>query len=243
MDDESKRGVSAFFIFAAACALASAAGGIFDIVVGSALGGLGGIPPDAAGRFAQFEMNPWLGLYYLDLLNCATTLLLLPALLAVCVIHREKFPALSALAACAAAVGTALFLGGNSALSMLSLSRSYQAADEARKVLLAAAGEAMIARGEHGGPAVFPAFMLCSCASFLAAVLQLRGKAFPRSCALCGIAGNTLLMVYLVLVTFVPGLKSVAVGIAAPGGILSLAWIVMTSVSLVRMSKREGAVL
>jgi len=232
-----------FFVAAAAAGFVSVAGGIFDIYIGTAIGGLGEIPEDAVGRFAQFARNPWLGLYCLDLLNCVTTFLLLFPTLAICLIHRTKFPAFSVCTLVAASIGTALFVGGNSALAMLALSRTYETADEVRRLLLAAAGEALIARGEHGGPAVFPAFMLCSASSLLAAVLQLKGGTFGRACAVWGIVGNVLLMVYLVLVSFVPGLKNFTIAIAAPGGIAALVWTVLTSVALVRFSARvEDAV-
>ena len=54
---------------------------------------------------------------------------------------------------------------------------------------------------------------------------------------IAGFAGNALLLGYLLLVTFVPGASKQAMAIAAPGGLLALAWMVAMVVGLVRVGR------
>src|SRR5512136_2057199 len=63
---------------------------VFDIVVGSSMGGnLSELPQTAVGRFAQFQQNPWLGLYNLDLLNIVNQLISVPVYFALYAAHRR----------------------------------------------------------------------------------------------------------------------------------------------------------
>jgi len=130
---------------------------LLDIVISMLLGGdPSSIPQTAVGRFAQFQSNKLLGLYYLDLLNMTTSIIMIPAFFALFAAHRRVNKVYSAFAMIVSFIGTAVFISNNSALSMLSLSDKYAlAATDAQKNLLAAAGEAMLARGAHGSPGVF----------------------------------------------------------------------------------------
>ena len=63
---------------------------VFDIVVGSSMGGnLSALPQTAVDRFAQFQQNPWLGLYNLDLLNTVNQLISIPVYFALYAVHRK----------------------------------------------------------------------------------------------------------------------------------------------------------
>jgi hypothetical protein len=229
------------YLFGAVTALIVVVGSISDIVIGIALGGdLSMLPGTAAERLQQLHGNRWLGLYNLDLLNLITTFIMLPTIFAVCAAHRKANAAFSAFAMILSTIGTALFMANNGALPMLAMSDKYAAAStQAQRTALAAAGEALLANGEHGGPGAFLGFMLPSLAAILVSCIMLKGKIFSKLAAYFGIVGNAMLMVYLVLVTFMPGAKSSALMLASPGGLLAIAWLMMISGRLFQMGSRK----
>ena len=218
-------------------ALIVIAGTLLDIILGTVLGGdLSLIPKTAIDRFAQFEVNPWLGLYNLDMLNLCTAILMIPTYFALYGAHRRINSSYIKLALLIFTIGTTVFAANNVALPMLELSRNYAAATvEAQRNLIAAAGEAMLARGAHGSPGAFPGFVLSSIAGIVMSIGMLKGKVFSKANAICGILGGSLLVVYLILVTFVPAIEKAAMIIAAPGGLLSLAWMIMFTFRLFKV--------
>jgi hypothetical protein len=208
-------------------ALAVAGLGIFDIVAGSFLtgGGLAAVPPGAEHFYALFARSPLLGLYFLDLLNAASALIGLPFLLALAWARRRTAPAAAGFVAALAGVALAVFLGANQAMPMWELGRKYAAAGTPdARAALAAAGEALLARGAHGSLGAFPGFLLSTAASLAAAVLGLGGRLVGKALSWTGVAGMSLLLAYVVAVAFVPAARPIAVALAAPGGLAGLAW-------------------
>ena len=133
-------------------------------------------------------------------------------------------------------VGTTIFIVNNSALQMLDLAGKYAAAStEAQKLSLAAAGEALLAKGSHGSYNAFIGFVLPTCAGLFMSVAMLKGGGFGKLTSWLGIAGGALMILYLVLVTFVPAVKTMATAFAMPGGILLLAWMIMFTVKLFKL--------
>lgn len=214
---------------------------ILDIMLGIILGGdLSTLPISAIDKFNQFQDNWLVGLYNLDALNLITTLLMIPTYFALCTVHRRANIGFALLATLIYFVGATVFITNNVALPMLELSSKYAiATSEAQKTLLAAAGEALIARGAHGSFGAFPGFLLLSLGSTAMSFVMLKGKIFSKSTAYVGIIGSALMLVYTILVTFVPTIKNVAVMIAAPGGLLVLAWMVMYTIKLFRLSSNR----
>jgi len=217
--------------------LLSALGALADVGIGMYTGGsVSAVPHDAVGRFAELMANPPLGLYNLDLLNLVTTLIMLPGLYACWVaLRREGFAA--GLALVLGSIATAVFVSNNSALSMLGLSMDYASADSSRRALLAAAGEAILAKGAHGSPGVLAGFLLSSIANILLSAEMLRTKVFSRATGILGLCGNILLGVYLILVTFLPRVQDMALAFAAPGGLLAIAWMLMTAARLFKLRR------
>lgn len=212
-----------------------------DIIAGSITGGdLTSIPPSAEEKFLQLNENTILGLYNLDLLNLVVSVVMIPAILALCLALRNDNEPGTLLGLVIFITGTTIFISNNAALPMLDLSRKYFAAispDE--QVMIAAAGEALIAKGAHGSPGVFPGFVLITISELVISVVMLRGLIFSRATALFGIIGTTLLILYLVLVTFWPAAKENAVMFAAPGGISSLIWMILFTGRLFRLAGKS----
>lgn len=121
---------------------------------------------------------------------------------------------------------------------MLDLSQKYFGTDsEEQKLLIAAAGEAMLAKGSHGSFSVFIGFVLPTFANALMSVVMLKGRIFSRLTSYLGIVGNTLMIIYLVLVTFSPAVEKLALSFAMPGGLLLMTWMIMFTIKLFKLSK------
>lgn len=212
---------------------------VLDVVVGSSTGGnLSALPQTAVDRFAQFQVNPFLGLYNLDLLNIVNQIFLIPTYFALYAIQRKTNPAFSLLALVIFLVGTTVFVTTNTALPMLELSRKYAtAATESQKMLFAAAGEAMLARGTHGSLGVFIGFLLPNIAGIIISLTMLTGKVFNKATALAGLIGSVLMLLYIVLVTFVPNVKNMAAAVSMPGGLLLMAWMIMFTIKFFQLER------
>lgn len=68
-------------------------------------------------------------------------------------------------------------------------------------------------------------------------IVMVKGQIFSKVTGWLGIIGCTLLLADIVLVTFVPGVKEMAMLVAAPGGILVIVWIFMVSRKLLQLSQ------
>lgn len=215
------------------------AGVVLDMVVGSITGGNGAeLPQTVIGRFSQFRESPLLGLYNMDLLNIINQLILIPAIFALYAAHRESAGPSALLALILFLVGTTVFVCGNTALTMLDLSQRYYAAgSEEQKLLIAAAGEAMLAKGSHGSLGVFIGFVLPTLANVMMSAVMLKGRIFSRINAYAGLVGNCLMVLYLILVTFSPAVESLALIIAMPGGLLVMVWMIMYAVRLLKLGR------
>lgn len=209
---------------------------VLDLVIGNTLGGgMDALPKTAVERFAQIRQSPLLGLYNLDLLNVINQILLVPAYLALAAAHRGSKGVLAWLALAVFLVGTTVFIAGNVALPMLDLGAKYAAAPaEAQRSLFAAAGEALLARGAHGSPGAFFSFLLPNIAGALMGLAMLKGRVFSRATGWTGLAGSLLMVAYAVVVTFVPGMLSQAMALAAPGGLLCMAWMILFTLKLLK---------
>jgi hypothetical protein len=212
---------------------------LLDIGIGSSLGGdLSTIPQSAIGRFVQLQENKLLGLYYLDLLNMTVSIIMIPTFLALFVAHRRINNSFSILALIIFIIGTTTFVANNAALPMLDLSQKYVTTTENdQRILFAAAGEAFIAKGAHGGFGAFPGFILITISEMLISLVMLKARIFSKTTAYLGLSGTILLMIYLILVTFAPTIKNYAMIFAAPGGLLFLAWTIMFTKRLFQLSK------
>jgi hypothetical protein len=216
-------------------------GVVADVLVGSATGGnLSALPQTAVDRFAEFQRTPLLGLYNLDLLNIINQIILIPAYVALYAAHRKTNSAYALLALVIFLVGTTIFVATNTALPMLELSRKYSAAPtESQKALFAAAGEAMLARGTHGSLGVFIGFLLPNVANLLMSLAMLKGQVFSRANSYIGMIGTTLMLLYIVLVTFMPNVQAMATAFAMPGGLLLIAWMIMYTIRLFQLAQQQ----
>jgi hypothetical protein len=181
--------------------------------------------------FSLFQDNWFLGLRNLGLLpNILTLCLLIPVFLALYAVHRHVDRPYAALAMILSLLGTAIYLSNNAAFPMWALSAKYAAAGtEAQRSLLAAAGEAILARGEDFTPGSFTGFLFAEAATFVISFVMLRGGIFSRATAYAGIVGGLFLTVFTIWSTFIPVLFELAMIVAMIGGLASIVWYVLTA--------------
>lgn len=215
---------------------------VIDMVVGTITGGdIDSLPQTAIGRFEQYRSNWLLGLYNLDLLNAINQLVMIPTVFALYAAHRKDNNANALFALILFLIGTTILVINNSALGMLDLSHKYfGATSDIQKNIIAAAGEALLVKGEHGSLGVFIGFALPIFANILMSIVMIKGKIFGKPSSWIGLFGNTLLLFYLVLVTFLPSTGNIAMAIAMPGGLLVMAWMILFTIRLFNLRKARS---
>ena len=93
----------------------------------------------------------------------------------------------------------------------------------------------MLARGAHGSLGVFIGFMLPNVAGLIISFVMLGARVFSKVTAYLGIAGNILISVYVILVTFTPTVEKMAIAFAMPGGLLLMAWTILFTIRLFQL--------
>lgn len=220
------------------CSFIFIAGMVLDIIVGNVTGGdVSALPRTAVDRYAEFRESPLLGLYHLDLLNLINQVVMIPVFFALFAAHRRVNLPGAGLALVVFLTGSAVFICNNTALSMLDLSRKFSVAEsDSERLILAAAGESLLARGAHGSLGAFTGFFLPTIGNLIMAIVMLSGRIFSRTTAWLGISGTFLMILYMILVTFIPASQRFAMMIVMPGGLLTLAWMVYYSIRLNKLA-------
>jgi len=193
--------------------------------------------------FARFQDNRFLALRDLGLWNIVNTILAVPVYLALYGTQRRTSQAFAALAAILSFIGAAVYTANNKALPMLALSERYAAAStEAERAQLAATGQTMLAQGEDFTPGSFMGFFLTEVAGILMGITMLRSRGFDRLTAWAEISGSGLLLAFTVFVTFVPATFRRVLVLAMGGGILSMAWHILTARRLLQLGHGDRQV-
>jgi len=76
-------------------------------------------------------------------------------------------------------------------------------------------------------------------ANALISCVMLNGNVFSRINSYLGLVGNSLVAIYVVLVTFIPTIEKLALAFAMPAGLLLMAWMIMFTIKLLKQSKIE----
>jgi hypothetical protein len=95
----------------------------------------------------------------------------------------------------------------------------------------------MLARGAHGSLGVFIGFLLPNIAGLIMSLAMLGGKVFNKTTSCLGIVGSALILLYIILVTFAPGIKDMATIFAMPGGLLSIVWMLLYAIRLFQLGR------
>ena len=197
-----------------------------DLVTGST---------DAAGWFAHFQGNWFVGLRNLGLFNVINAVLTIPLYLVLYQLHRRQSPAFAALALSLFLLGSAVYIANNRALSMLTLSQQYASAGAGQKALLEAAGTTILAQAEDFTPGSFSGLFSNNLASLLMMAVMLRGQIIRRWLCMLGLVGMACLLAFTVSVTFIPATFNAAMLVAMVGGLCMLAWMIGMAVIMFRL--------
>jgi hypothetical protein len=194
--------------------------------------------------FTLFQNNWFLGLRNLGLLNIFITVLGIPTFFALYAAHRRVNQAYVVLAMIISFIGVAVYIANNTAFPMLTLSRQYATATtDAQRLILSAAGEALLAQGESHTPGTFMGFLLGEVAGIIISIVMLRSKVFSKATAYAGILGFALLLIFDICASFAPALFNVAMIVAIGGGLLSMTWYVLLARRLFQLGRPEGKAL
>ena len=190
--------------------------------------------------FRLYHEQPWMALRNLGLVNLIATTLSIPMILALHIVHQKSDPAFATLALALSLIGMTVYLSSNTSFPMLTLSWKYHAAEtETQRMMLAAAGEAMLAQAESHTPGTFVGFFYIEIASILMSIVMLRNQIFSKTAGIAGILGYGSLLVFEILASLVPTGFSLAMIFVALGGLASLVWSAMIGQKLLKLSKTE----
>ena len=89
----------------------------------------------------------------------------------------------------------------------------------------------------HGSLGVFIGFALPTFANALMSFVMLKGNIFSRANSYIGIIGNSLMVIYVIMVTFMPSVEKMALVFAMPAGLLLMIWMIMFTIKLLKLSK------
>lgn len=177
--------------------------------------------------FTLFQINPFYALSNLGLINIITLTLGVPLYLALYNIHRRDNPAFATLASAFFFMGTAVYISTNTVFSMLALSNRYVAATGFEKILLEAAGRAVLAQGADLTPGTFMGFLFTQTAGLIITIVMLQTGVFSKWTARIGFVGFMFTSIFFILAAFVPTNYGEALIFAMLGGLLLLAYHIM----------------
>ena len=219
-------------------------GQVTDLTFGMITGADASLSASAAQSFSLLINNPLLGLYSLDFLNAILTVIGLVFAFGLYTAIKPKSVWTCRFALILSIMGTVLMLSVNAAPGMLELAHKYAAsADSIQQDYYLAAGEALLVRGAHGSLTAFSAFVFPLLANIFFSITMFSNRSFGRVTAILGLVGHLFMIIYMILVTFIPAAKEYMMIIVAPGGLLAMAWFVRSSLSLLSRKTRAEILL
>ena len=178
---------------------------------------LGGQPATAAEAFRLLQNSRIVGLLRLDLPTVVVMPLYYFLSLGLFAALRRTDRANAILSTALAFVGVTLLLATPTALSMLSLSQKYAAANtDTTRTQLLAAGEAILAADIWHGTGAIVGGVLVQSGAVLISVVMLRGNVFSKTTAYVGIVMHGFDLAHIVFGILVPVSGLILMAIAGP---------------------------
>jgi len=228
------------YLFGCLAALAIVALYLLDMSIPFAGGDTGaGGTLTAVEWFGLLQSNPVLGLRALGLMNIISLTFGIVLFFALYAIHKGTSRNFASYAFVIFLLGAAIYISNNGAIPMAVLSSKFAEAASTQRNLIAAAGEAVLARGEDFTPGSFLGFFFTEVGSFFISIVMLKGSVFTKTTAYAGILGSTLMAVFTVLATLVSAAFDAAMIIAMIGGLLSIAWYILTARRLFQLNRES----
>ena len=178
---------------------------------------LGGQPTSAAQAFDLLQHRRVVGLLRLDLPTVAIMPLYYLLFLGLFAALKKSDPASSLLATASAFVGVTLLLAPPGALSLLTLSDRFAAANnDAVRSQLLSAGEAIMASDIWHSTSAILGGVLVQAGAVLISLVMLRGSVFSKTTAWLGIVMHTIDLAHIIGGQFMPIIGVVLMAIAGP---------------------------
>jgi hypothetical protein len=199
-------------------------------------------PSSAVEWFNLFQNNRLVGLALfdlVDLINYALVGLIFLALFGALVgLNRSAM----VVATTFAFVGIAVYFASHQAFAMLSLSDQYMATkSEEHRVMLSAAGEALLAihnpGGIYQGTGMYVSLFLVLLAGLIVSIVMLQGDRLGRIAAIVGILANGFGLSYFIALIFWPEILWIPPTLSAP---FRMIWYILIAVKLFKLSRGEN---
>ena len=189
--------------------------------------------------FGIFQTSCFKGLYFLGIFNIIYMGCMIPVYFGILAAHRRTYLMVSLLATVIFLLALAVYVANNAAIPMSFLASKYVAAtSEAHKILLAAAGQSILARGEDFTPGSFIGLFFSGISAVLISYVMLQGGIFGKANAWIGIVGFTFLTIFTFLATFVSAIYFVAYYVFGMiGGLLALIWFILTALKFFKLGQ------
>jgi hypothetical protein len=188
--------------------------------------------------FTLLQNNPLFGLTWLNLFDMVNYALVGLMFLALFVALRRTNQSAMTMAVALSFVGVVIYLASNQALTMLSLSDQYAAAQtDVQRSLLLAAGQATLAihyNAGYEGTGIYLSFFFVTVAGLIISVAMLRSNAFSKVTAYVGILANSFGLGYYLTLAFAPALIALPLSVSA---IFLLAWYLLIGRRLFQLGK------
>jgi hypothetical protein len=66
-------------------------------------------------------------------------------------------------------------------------------------------------------------------------LVMLKSGVFSKITAFFGIAGSVLFIFYFIFTAFMPDMENAAMAVATPGGLLSITWMILFAITLLKL--------
>jgi uncharacterized membrane protein len=199
----------------------------------------GGTPVETVlDLYNQLQTNTFIALRNLGLLNIFMVTLGIPIYFSLYTVFMDKNKEFAAFAMIVSFISAAIFFSTNRALSMLELSQQYALATmDHQRIVLEAAGQAMISVGKSHCPGTFIGFSLGEVAGIIMSLIMLRNHIFSKVTAVAGIIGFSMLLIYEICESFIPSIGEISMIIAMIGGLGNIVWMSTLGFRLLRIEK------
>jgi hypothetical protein len=189
-------------------------------------------PSSAMGWYALLQDKTFVGLVLLNVVDVANYCLVGLMFLALYGALRRVSKGAVMIATVCAVVGIGVYFASNQSLALLSLSKQYaEAATDAQREMLLAAGEALLAIHSQG-TGVHLSFLLVVLAGLILSVIMLRSSVFGKAAAIAGIVANALRVCHLLALVLAPSVWFL-VPISAP---FRVTWYALVALGLFRLA-------
>ncbi len=207
----------------------------YSLITILVMGSLGMPPGSATDVFAMLQANKFSGLLRLDVLTVFVMPLYYLLFLGFYAALQKTGAVYATIAGLLGCAGLTLFLATPSVFSWLVLSDKFAVAtSESQKILLLAAGEAILASDLWHGSGALVGGLLMQTSTLILSMVMLRSQAFEKVTAWVGVVTHSLDLLHILVGFFLPAGGVALMMVAGP---LYLLWFPLLARDFFRLAK------